>query len=261
MRAVDGGLGRYSAAVSEQKWTGKNLSKKRRFILKEPRESHEPSFPSGAEVFVRIDGREYRVETRDDSGFRPHSRAGQSIAGSGFKTSKNLKAQAITAPMYIGTSDAVEALKAITAYTTLMRELGFIRVDVVEVQDGSVWVRFKQGYKRFIDNRRVRVAAVQIVNGVEAGTVEKYQAENTAALMNATANVVESIKHLKSFSFDSGPLQFAQYMDENGDMHARARVINSKDIASNRLDEAIVRDPKRMLEQLTRDSDSIGPAE
>ncbi|MFS0852957.1 hypothetical protein [Microbacterium sp. 179-I 3D4 NHS] len=120
-------------------------------------------------------------------------------------------------------------------------------------------MKFKQWTKAVADKRKVPVAATQLVGLVEGATTEKFQADNTATHAGSIANLADKTKHLKSFSFDSEPLQYVQWQDENGEMHARARVVNSKDIASNRLDDEVVKDPKKMLDRLDEAPDVIRP--
>ncbi len=161
--------------------------------------------------------------------------------------------------MYIASSDAAEVLNVIAAYRDFVRHLGVQRVEVVEAEPGSVWIKFKQWTKMMADKKKARIVAMQLVGLVEGATTEKFQAENTATHMESVANLAEKTKHLKSFSFESEPLQYVQWEDENGDTHARARVVNSRDIALKRLDDDIVRDPQKMLEQLDEAADAIKP--
>ena len=161
--------------------------------------------------------------------------------------------------MYIASSDAAEVLNVIVAYREFMRGLGVRRVEITGAEPGSAWVKFKQWTKAVADKRKVRVAATQLVGLVEGSTTEKFQADNTATHAGSVANLADKTKHLKSFSFDSEPLQYVQWQDENGEMHARARVVSSKDIASNRLDDEVVKDPKKMLDRLDEAPDVIRP--
>lgn len=219
----------------------------------------------GNDMFVFLNGRMLPVDTsaEQEHGYRASLRGRRSIAGKVLRSSKSSKSaspsrpHALEASMYISSNSAVEVLRVITAYKALMRELGFDRVDVVRVEEGSVWVKIKQTYKKIADNRKTRIAAMQLVGLAEAATAEKFQADNTATHANAVANLAEKTAHMESFSFDSGPLQYVQWQDENGKTHGAARVVSSKDIAAKRLDEEIVKNPQKMLEYLREQPDAI----
>ena len=213
------------------------------------------------ELFVLIDGKLLPVDTSGqpaERGYVGFSRAGKTLKSS--KSSRNPHAVVVhrlEAKMYIGSTDAVEVLGVIAAYTALMRELGFGRIDVVSAEAGSVWTKISQTYKKIVDSRKTRIAAMQLYNTAEGRFTEKFQADNTATHANAAANLAEKTKHMASFSFDSGPLQFVQWRDENGDTHGAARVVSSKDIAAKRLADEIVRNPQKMIEYLREQPDSI----
>ena len=227
-------------------------------------ESRELVLRTGDEIFVMIDGKMLPVDTstrRGNQGFRRYTRGSKPAAGKVLKDgNKKPQVHSLEGRIYIGSNDAVEVLKVLAAYTALMREFGFERVEILDVEPGSVWLKLKQTYKKIVSNAKVRLAATMAVGGVEAGTVEKFQAENTATHVNAVANLVEQTKHMETFSFDSGPLQFVQWQDENGKTHGAARVVSSKDIAAKRLDEEIVKNPQKMIEYVRQQPDAITAA-
>lgn len=257
-------LGRYSALVSDDKRIGEQRSKGKRTLgISKGNESQELVFRYGDDVFVLMDGRMLPVDTspQREHGLRRYTRTNKSAAGKILRDgNKKPQVHSLEARIYIGSSDAVEVLKVLAAYTALMREFGFERVEILDVEPGSVWLKLKQTYKKIVSNAKVRLAATMAVGGVEAGTVEKFQAENTATHMNAVANLVEQTKHMETFSFDSGPLQFVQWQDENGKTHGAARVVSSKDIAAKRLDEEIVKNPQKMIEYVRQQPDAITAA-
>lgn len=239
---------------------GERLTKRGR-ILGKGKERREVVVRHDDELFVLIDGKLLPVDTSGqplEHGYVGFSRAGKTLKSS--KSSRNTRAVVVhrlQARMYIGSTDAVEVLEVIAAYTALMRELGFGRIDVVSAEAGSVWTKISQTYKKIAEARKVRVAATQLVGLLEGATTEKFQADNTATHANAAANLAEKTKHMASFSFDSGPLQFVQWQDEDGKTHGAARVVSSKDIAAKRLDEEIVKNPQKMIEYLREQPDAI----
>ncbi|MFC7941620.1 hypothetical protein ACFUPZ_00015 [Microbacterium oxydans] len=241
--------------------SGGRLTKRTRILGKgkgKGKERREVVVRHDDELFVLIDGKLLPVDT---SGHHlEHGRGGLTRIGKTFKSPKNaspVRVHSLEARMYIGSNDAVEVLEVIAAYTALMRELGFGRIDVVSAEAGSVWTKISQTYKKIAETRKVRVAATQLVGLLEGATTEKFQADNTATHANAAANLAEKTKHMASFSFDSGPLQFVQWQDEDGKTHGAARVVSSKDIAAKRLDEEIVKNPQKMIEYLREQPDAI----
>ncbi|MEV8173060.1 hypothetical protein [Microbacterium sp. NPDC079176] len=209
--------------------------------------------PSDGEVFVLLKGKfvSLSVPQKEALGVRVGRRGGL------YPSTKPLKLKKLEGSMYIGSSDAVVVMKVVQAYMAVLKDLGFVQSEIIAVEGGSVWVKFKQWTVKVAEKRKVRVAATQLLSGLEGFTVDKFQADNTGTHAKSVAELAESTKHLDSFSFDSGPLQYVQYTDEEGKMHARARVIGSKDVASNRLGEDVVRDPKKMLGVLGQKNDSI----
>ncbi|PVW05433.1 hypothetical protein DEA06_06755 [Microbacterium sp. Gd 4-13] len=141
-------------------------------------------------------------------------------------------------------------MRVVLAFQALLKDLGAEALEITDVKPGSILLTIKQWSRSFAQKRKVRVLATQLLQVAESMTVEKAQAENTALHSKSVAGMADSTKHLKSFSFDSGPLQYVQYEDENGDQHGRARVLNSKEIASNRLGDDLLSDPSRMFKQL-----------
>lgn len=239
--------------------SGQRSTEKRIFGKFKDVESRELVLRTGDEIFVMIDGKMLPVDTSPSrgQGFRRYARGSKTGAGKLLSGGKKPQVQSLVARMYLGSSDAVEVLGVIAAYTALMRELGFGRIDVVSVEAGSVWTTIKQTYNKIVDNRKVRVAATQLVGFVEGASTEKFQADNTATHVNSVANMADKLKHMSTFSFDSGPLQYVQWEDENGKIHGMARVVASKDIAAKRLDDEIVRNPQKMLELLREQPDVI----
>lgn len=175
------------------------------------------------------------------------------------RPAKAYKVRKLEGRLYMASDDAVVVLRMVQAYTALLKDLGFGQVEIIDIQGGSVWVKLKQSYIKTAEKRKVRVMATQLLAGVEGITVEKFQADNTATHAKSVSGMIESAKHLDSFSFDSGPLQYVQFKDEDGKTHGRARVIGSKDVATNRLSEDVVKDPKRMVEILDGKSDTMRP--
>ncbi|MHC2999555.1 hypothetical protein OB08_10340 [Microbacterium sp. HJ5] len=152
--------------------------------------------------------------------------------------------------IYLDTEDAFMAVDALIAFERFLRDAGTERLEWIDVRPGSVLVKFQQWAKRIADKRKVRLLATQLLGAGEAWAAERPQAENTAMHAKSAADLAEKTKHMKSFSFDSGPLQYVQWTDDNGETHGRARVLGSKQVASNRLSEEILSDPKQMFELL-----------
>lgn len=169
------------------------------------------------------------------------------------------RARLTAGSVYFGSSDAYSVMTAFAAYAKFMDVIGFDEIEIASVEPGSVLVKLKQLTTRIIERRKLRVFATQLLGAAEGFTAEKFQAENTSKHATSVADLADKTKHLKSFSFDSGPLQYVQYQDDKGNMHGRARVLGSKDVASNRLSDEILSNPEQMYNELEGQQGTIDP--
>ncbi|MBC6496100.1 hypothetical protein BEP68_14815 [Microbacterium sp. 4-7] len=162
--------------------------------------------------------------------------------------------------IYIGTADAFHAFQAFAAVQRLLRDLGATSIEIDQVSEGSVFLTVKSWFSEWAARREVRRIASQLVQTAEAMTVDKAHAENAAVQMSAIAEMVTAGANAGAISIDLGTLQYVQVVDEDGKTQVAARSISSRELADKRIDEATLRDPKAMLEELRRDADeSDGP--
>lgn len=161
--------------------------------------------------------------------------------------------------LYLETDDAYTAMRVLVcAQQVGAIRLGFYRFDLVGVEPGSVMMTIRAWAKKVSQKRQVRVVASQLVQTAEAMTVDKALAENANQNATAVAQLIDASKDVDSMVLDFGSLQLAKYRDEDGKIHVRARALGSKDLASKRLDDAVLSEPREMFKVLERDPDSIG---
>lgn len=157
---------------------------------------------------------------------------------------------------YIGGQDQAVALRVYLAVVDVLHALGVARVELIEAENGSLFVTMKAWFARLVGDPTTREFADQILQTAESLTVDKAQAESDSKRMAAIAQMVEAGAKADSLVIDLGTLQYAQYRGDDGTLHIAARSVSSRELATQRVSRENRENARAAYEEIAGSSDA-----
>jgi hypothetical protein len=157
---------------------------------------------------------------------------------------------------YLGTVDAVTAVRGVLGFIAIAQELGYGPIQVAEVSPGSVWTEFSARVRKGWDDRKTRRAANVLRQTVEAWGVDRPLAANAQKKMEGAASFLDAVQDAHSVAADFGNVVIAQAVDEQGRKHVRVVSYDARDIASQKYPDELLRNPEALFQALVPKSES-----
>jgi hypothetical protein len=149
--------------------------------------------------------------------------------------------------VYLSTSDAVIAVRALKAIQDFAKAAGYEPPTISTVMPGSIFTGLRTRLRSAITSDEAKVLADQVRQTAEAMTVDKSLAENAEKIAQAMSNILAQTKDVGSGAFDLGVAHLAFYTDEKGVKHVRGKAFNSREIAQSRVDRLLTQ-PKELVD-------------
>lgn len=158
------------------------------------------------------------------------------------------------AEIYLDSDDALSVLRVVEAAQGLLADMGCSRLDIVEVQRGSIWVRFvawlnAEETEATVAQKTVKVAT-ELEHYIELATVEKLQAEVDDLRSISAARMIAALKEVRKGASLLGALLVLKYPDEDGEDIVMTTVLTPVEVAAYKAHPGLKKNPETVVENL-----------
>lgn len=160
----------------------------------------------------------------------------------------------VEAALYLNTDDAATALRVTKAMQGVLADMGYSRVDITNVERGSIWARFVAWLNADeTEDSAVQLAAeaaTKLKHYADLAMVGKLQAEVDAIRAKSAAELIASLESSSHGAVLMGEILVVKYPGEGEKSVTIVTVLTTEEVMAYQKHRGILRNPETLLADL-----------